>query len=243
MTTQLRVQGSIIQHILEKILGFQVGAVFTGTKGKEDEYNTYILSGGAITTDDDERITIHYYWDYRVTVKNNLFTFPIVGFSVSINHVMKVLTDQEQIKILKYLGVVDELPCVGCGEKKIKFTEMGGVKGVNMCRDCFGGDGDEYTCDTCDCELDTDDLIKGYHDQSVYQCAECFDNDKKEDEDEDEDEICICYECLAEYPESEMSCDGNHIFCDICVIECCGNFTDEKRTEIELRCPGYFGEL
>lgn len=64
-----------------------------------------------------------------------------------------------------------------------------------------------------------------------------------EDSDEEDDDICECYECLAQHPESTMSDDGHHIFCDVCVIECYGKFTDEKRTEIELRCPGYFGEL
>jgi len=49
----------------------------------------------------------------------------------------------------------------------------------------------EFTCDTCDCALDPNDLINGFHDQSVYQCADCFDNDQSEDEkeiDEDDDE-------------------------------------------------------
>jgi len=29
-------------------------------------------------------------------------------------------------------------PCCGCGSEKIKYTEMGGEKGVNMCGVCFG---------------------------------------------------------------------------------------------------------
>ena len=104
MATNLKVQGNHIQYILDKILGFQVGAVFTGIKGNQDEYKTYILSEGAITTNDDERINIHYYWDYRLTVKNNLFTFSIVG-RFNVNHVMKILTDEQQTIILTYLGV------------------------------------------------------------------------------------------------------------------------------------------
>ena len=103
MATNLKVQGNHIQYILDKILAFQIGAAFTGIKGKQDEYVTYILSEGAITTNDDERINIHYYWDYRLTVKNNLFTFPIVG-RFDVNHLMKVLTDEQQEAILIYCG-------------------------------------------------------------------------------------------------------------------------------------------
>jgi hypothetical protein len=103
MATNLKVQGNHIQYILDNILGFEIGAVFTGNKGKQDEYKTYILSEGAITTNDDERINIHYYWDYRLTVKSNLFTFPIVG-RFDVNDVMKVLTDEQQTTILTYLG-------------------------------------------------------------------------------------------------------------------------------------------
>jgi len=103
MATQLKVQGNIIQHIFEKILNFQIGGGYTGTMLKQDQYTTYILSSGAISTNDDERIEIHYYWDYRLTIKNNLFTFPIVN-RFDINNIMKVLTDEEQDKILVYLG-------------------------------------------------------------------------------------------------------------------------------------------
>ena len=103
MATNLKVQGNHIQYILDKILAFQIGAAFTGIKGKQDEYVTYILSEGAITTNDDERINIHYYLDYRLTVKNNLFTFPIVG-RFDVNHLMKVLTDEQQKAILIYCG-------------------------------------------------------------------------------------------------------------------------------------------
>lgn len=44
-----------------------------------------------------------------------------------------------------------------------------------------------HTCDTCGYDLDQNDLIHGYHDQSVYQCAECYDKDKEEDEEEEEE--------------------------------------------------------
>lgn len=108
----------------------------------------------------------------------------------------------------------DELPCVGCGEKEIKFTEMGGEKGVNMCRDCFGGDGDEYTytCDTCGYDLDMDDLIHGYHDQSVYQCADCYDKDEAED-----GWIYMCRGCKVSYDLREQpKCDLDNYCCECC---------------------------
>jgi len=104
MATQLKIQGNHIQHILEKILGLQVGGFYTGTRQKEDAYVTYVLSKGAITTEDDDRINIYYYWDYRIIVKNNLLMFPIINGCI-INNVMKVLTDEEQYNILKYLGI------------------------------------------------------------------------------------------------------------------------------------------
>ena len=107
MTTQLKVQGNHVQYILQKLLGFRICGGFTGTREKENAYTTYQLVEGAITTNEDDRIDIYYYWDYRLTVKNNLFTFPIV-YGNAINHIIKVLTDDEQIKILKYLGILEK---------------------------------------------------------------------------------------------------------------------------------------
>jgi hypothetical protein len=107
MATQKRVQGNHIQYILQKILGFRICGGFTGTREKEDTYTTYELVEAAIMTNEKNRIDIYYYWDYRLTVKKNLFTFPIV-YGNEVNHVMKVLTDDEQIKILKYLGISEE---------------------------------------------------------------------------------------------------------------------------------------
>jgi hypothetical protein len=104
MTTQLKVQGNHIKYIFENILYFQIGGGYSGNYLKQDKYDTYILSSGAISTNEDERVDIHYYWDYRLTVKQNLFTFPIVN-KFHINHVIKILTDKEQQDILTYLGV------------------------------------------------------------------------------------------------------------------------------------------
>tara|TARA_R110002126_G_scaffold110456_2_gene247773 strand:+ start:8978 stop:9295 length:318 start_codon:yes stop_codon:yes gene_type:complete len=104
MAQNLKVQGNHIQFILDKILGFPVGGAFTGNPGKEDEYITYELTDGAIATNRSTRINIHYFWDYELTVKNNLFTFPIAS-RFNVNHIMKVLTDEQQRRILTYLGM------------------------------------------------------------------------------------------------------------------------------------------
>ena len=105
MTSNLKVQGNHIQHILCKILGFQSGGGYTGNPNKQDEYDIYELPDGAISTQENTRIDIHYFWDYRITVKNNLFTFAVNRFNIE-DHIMKVLTDEQQIKILTYLGLV-----------------------------------------------------------------------------------------------------------------------------------------
>lgn len=102
MITNLKVQGNHIQHILDKILGLHINGVFIGTLAKQNEYKIFQLSDGAITTEGNEIINIHYYWDYRITVKHNLLTFPIVDRNTT-NHVMKVLTDAQQADILAYL--------------------------------------------------------------------------------------------------------------------------------------------
>lgn len=103
MATNLKVQGNHIQYILDKIFGFDMSGGYTGHPMKQDKYNIYNLANGAITTEDDDRIKVHYFWEYRITVKNNLFTFAIVD--KTINHVMKILTDEEQTRILSYLGL------------------------------------------------------------------------------------------------------------------------------------------
>lgn len=103
MITNLKVQGNHIQHILDKILGLHINGLFTGTLAKQNEFKQFQLSDGAITTEGNEIIKIHYYWDYRITVKHNLLTFPIVDRNTT-NHVMKVLTDAQQEDILAYLS-------------------------------------------------------------------------------------------------------------------------------------------
>jgi hypothetical protein len=101
--TNLKVQGNHIQYILNKILGFVECGGYTGNQGKEDEYLTFELTDGAISTDERNRINIHYFWDYRLTVKNNLFTFQIVN-RFDVYYIMKVLTEDQQKRILSYLG-------------------------------------------------------------------------------------------------------------------------------------------
>jgi hypothetical protein len=103
VVSNLKVQGNHIQHILNKILGIPVGAMYTGKPGKQDEYITYELTDGAIATDESTRIDIHYFYDYTLTVRNNLFTFPIVS-RFNEKYIMKVLTDEQQKRILSYLG-------------------------------------------------------------------------------------------------------------------------------------------
>jgi hypothetical protein len=104
VVSNLKVQGNHIQHILNKILEIPVGAFYTGSKpGNQDKYTTYELTDGAIATDESTRIDIHYFYDYTLTVRNNLFTFPIVS-RFNEKYIMKVLTDEQQKRILSYLG-------------------------------------------------------------------------------------------------------------------------------------------
>lgn len=103
MALNIKLQGNHIQYILDKILGITICGGYTGTPSKEDEYITFELTDGEISTNQSERINIHYFWDYTLTLKNNLFTFPIVN-KYSVNHIMKVLTEDQQKRILSYLG-------------------------------------------------------------------------------------------------------------------------------------------
>lgn len=84
-----------------------------------------------------------------------------------------------------------------------------------------------YTCDTCGYDLDMDDLIHGYHDQSVYQCAECFDKDKKEDEEEDESGwFYACKACKVEADLRELpKCEYYDYCCECCWKQEGGNNT------------------
>jgi len=107
MTTKLRVQGNHIHYIFEKFLGFKKIGKYDGTKQKHyrDEYNIYEVTKPAIATNGTDVIHINFYQDYFLTVKNNLFTFAIVS-RFSENNIIRILTDEQQEQILKYLGVI-----------------------------------------------------------------------------------------------------------------------------------------
>jgi len=207
MATNLKVQGNHIQYILDNILGFEIGAGFTGNKGKQDEYKTYILSEGAITTNDDERINIHYYWDYRLTVKSNLFTFPIVG-RFDVNHVMKVLTDEQQTRILTYLG------CDITSDEEEAEPEWN-PNGIEI------KDDDSGLCNVCNkwqpiCKFQEDDIIK-------QPCKDCFCDDITSDEEVEDAKH------REEFPDHER-CDE----CDCCIG--CGCCECEKEEETKYTC-------
>ena len=57
-------------------------------------------------------------------------------------------------------------------------------------------DEEVFECETCNCDLDPNDLIHSYHNNTsgldnIYQCADCFDADKEAEEaDEDEEDDC-----------------------------------------------------
>ena len=73
-----------------------------------------------------------------------------------------------------------EQKCTGCNFRQSSPD-------ANLCSMC------EPVCHTCGDDLDSNDLIQGYHDESVYQCADCFDNDKEEDEELEDmtmEELC-----------------------------------------------------
>jgi len=81
----------------------------------------------------------------------------------------------------------EEQPCVGCGSKKIKYTEMGGEKGVNMCGVCFGDEEEEDFATEWDKDLTTD--------ERVALLAKTFDNKADSDDEEEEEETWRCEEC------------------------------------------------
>ena len=128
MASNIKLQGNHIQHILDKILSIPICGGYTGTPSKEDAYISFQLTDGEISTNQSERIDIHYFWDYRLTLKNNLFTFPIVN-RFEVNHIMKVLTEDQQKRILSYLGL-GYSKCCGCEKEKDKYSYM-----VNYDRD------------------------------------------------------------------------------------------------------------
>lgn len=53
------------------------------------------------------------------------------------------------------------------------------------------------------------------------------------------DENWMCNKCSSIHPDSEMTVDGNRVYCDVCVLDGEGKFTDEQIKEIEKRNPGY----
>jgi hypothetical protein len=107
MTTNLRVQGNHIQYILDKILGVPVVGSYTPPNMffpiDESEYITYELTDEFITTRNQKKINIKYFENYRLTVKNNIFTFQI-EYLYDSNNIIKSLTDEQQREILSYLG-------------------------------------------------------------------------------------------------------------------------------------------
>lgn len=59
-----------------------------------------------------------------------------------------------------------------------------------------------FECETCQCELDPNDLINSYHNNSsgledIYQCADCWDADQEEDhaDESDEEDDIFCGGC------------------------------------------------
>jgi len=100
---QVSVGGRHIQYILETIFGIAITSEDKGHPLKQDDTKFYKLSGGIITTNGDPHIQIRFYGTYILTVTDNLFTFAI-HTRVSENHIMKVLTDEQQETILICLG-------------------------------------------------------------------------------------------------------------------------------------------
>ena len=136
MASNIKLQGNHIQYILEKILSIPSCAGYTGSSpNREDKYLSFELTDGEISTNQEsDMYNIHYFWDYRITLKNNLFTFAIVD-RYEVNHIIKVLTEDQQKRILSYLGYSK---CCGCEKiTNCPYTECGGEEGVNMCEDCF----------------------------------------------------------------------------------------------------------
>jgi hypothetical protein len=100
---QVSVGGRHIQYILENILGQAILREDKGHPLKQEDKKEYKLADGIISTDGTPYIEIRFYQDYRLTVTDNLFTFPI-HTRVSERHIIKVLTDEQQEAILIYCG-------------------------------------------------------------------------------------------------------------------------------------------
>ena len=243
MATNLKVQGNHIQYILSEIFGFDMSGGYTGHPMKKDEYNIYNLANGAITTEDDDRIKVHYFWDYRITVKNNLFTFAIVD--KTINHVMKILTDEEQTKILVYLGFQPKQKISAENELKIRqmvkeFYEQNQGKEISIVEftpemdmnepDSEGSTTSEDVdciCAGCNHEIDEDGFcsegcrygeIAGF-----WTCKKC--SNKCENVEVcpncDDDNDCICVTDEDENVIANKNCN-QHNCCKVCskCVEC-----------------------
>jgi len=241
---QVSVGGRHIQYILEQVLRQTILREDKGHPLKQDEKKLYKLSDGIITSG-TPYIEIKFYQDYILTVTDNIFTFAIHN-RVSENHIMKALTDEQQETILIYLGfkrsnkkietkcgsvIASEEPCVN---EEHRFCECANCLD---CGECTCDDEEqEFECDTCNCELDPNDLINGFHDQSVYQCADCFDADaeaEEADEDQDEDEDDDCYdEDMCDKCSKGLKMPNKYGSCE-CVCKC-GELFWECRYKCEI---------
>lgn len=142
------VSGYHIQNMLEMLNIVVKIQEFKGTKqyDYQDEYKSYILQEPAISTKGEKYIDIKYYSTYEITIKNNIFTFAIHN-KFSENHIIKMITAEEQNKLLKYLGFIieekkeeeeeEEEKCV-CGECGIstKGRKIRGLWDNKLCEEC-----------------------------------------------------------------------------------------------------------
>ena len=100
---QVSVGGRHIQYILENVLTQTILREDKGHPLKQDDKKEYKLTDGIISTNGSPYIEIRFYQDYRLTITDNLFTFPIITRTGE-KHIMKVLTDKQQETILIYFG-------------------------------------------------------------------------------------------------------------------------------------------
>lgn len=111
----------------------------------------------------------------------------------------------------KFRGMKKPRECVIC--ECYNLREIKTVDDQIYCLDCYTEE--EYFCDTCECDLDPNDLIQGYHDASVYLCEEC-----RIQEEEDDDAQAVKDEMNAHLMENPT-----HKYCEKCecciVCECC----------------------
>jgi hypothetical protein len=105
----LKVEGRAFEWILGSI-----GIVNHGGYSSREQckcYKTYDTANGIITNllgNTLGLLTIYDYWDYRLTVKKNLFVIVICDKYETYNYV-KILTNEEQRKVRKVLGYNEEV--------------------------------------------------------------------------------------------------------------------------------------